>query len=90
MCRHFDPTVLGQCREEDAEEVLDKRKVNFCEWFLASPDAFDGQANAADDAAKLALAALFGDTRASGEEQTQPSGTDDAPDPLSDAEDLFR
>lgn len=90
MCRHFDPTVLGQCREEDAEEVLDKRKVNFCEWFSASPDAFDGQANAADDAAKLELAALFGDTRASGEEQTQPSDTDDDADPLSDAEDLFR
>ena len=41
MCVHFDASVPKQCREDDAEEVLDKEKLNFCDWFKASADAFD-------------------------------------------------
>ena len=81
MCRHFDPAAVNQCREDDAEEVRDKERVNFCEWFVPAEDAFDPAAKAEADRAKQSLDALFGggDTSA------------DRPDPaLSEAEKLFR
>lgn len=84
MCIHYDPQVLGQCREEEAEEVLDKRKVNFCEWFGPSTSAWDGQGSPDAARARANLDALFGDGPA--EEGTDAS--DD--DPLRAAEDLFK
>ena len=41
MCRFFDRAAPKQCREDDAEEVTEKERVNFCEWFKPSVDAFD-------------------------------------------------
>jgi hypothetical protein len=61
MCTNFDANVIGQCREEDAEEVLDKRRVNFCEWFTPSPRAWDPDSASGDAAARAQLDALFGD-----------------------------
>lgn len=82
MCRFFDPAVPKQCLEDDAEEVTDKERVNFCEWFSPDPNAFDPARAAKSAAAEAKLAALFGDADA-------PAG-DDGDDPLHEAEDLFR
>ena len=30
MCVYFDPAVPKQCREDDAEEVQEKERANFC------------------------------------------------------------
>lgn len=82
MCRLFDATVPKQCREDDAEEVTDKEKMNFCEWFEPDPGAFDPARARQAAAAESQLAALFG-------EGDGPS--DDAGDDLRrKAEDLFR
>jgi len=59
MCVNFAPHVPTQCREDDAEEVFDKDKSNFCEWFEPSPTAFDGNGSRADDEAKSAAEDLF-------------------------------
>ena len=80
MCTQFDPRVTGQCREEEAEEVLDKRKVNFCEWFQPSEQAWDGSSRTGEQRARAELDALFGDA-------DRPAGDDDA---LTEAEKLFR
>ena len=64
MCRFFDPSVPKQCREDDAEEVGDKEKTNFCEWFVPSETAFDPARADAAARAKSDLAALFGDESA--------------------------
>ena len=80
MCSHYDPTVIGQCREEDAEEVLEKNKVNYCEWFAPVTGAFDADRRGGQLAAMADAEALFG-----GDEQ--PAA--DNGDPLSDAEKLF-
>ena len=81
MCRHFDPTAVRQCLEDDAEDVVEKERVNFCEWFVASEDAFDPAAKAVADNARQSLDALFGEGEASA----------DSPDSsLSEAEKLFR
>jgi hypothetical protein len=60
MCRHFDPAVTRQCREDGAEDVKEKERPNFCDWFIASETAFDPNRKAAADAAQSALDALFG------------------------------
>jgi hypothetical protein len=81
MCEYFDATVPRQCREDDAEEVLEKERVNFCEWFKPSPEAFDPKRARIAAEAQSALAVLFGETDGEG-----PGGDD----PLREAEDLFR
>lgn len=61
MCVYFDPDVPKSCREDDAEEVIEKEKVNFCEWFKPSAAAFDPARAGEAAKAQSALNALFGD-----------------------------
>ncbi len=61
MCLHFDTRVPRQCREDGAEDVFEKERPNFCDWFKPSDSAFDAGKKSEADAAKDALAALFGD-----------------------------
>jgi hypothetical protein len=81
MCQHFDAAVPKQCREDDAEEVVEKEKVNFCEWFSPSASAFDPARADKASRAQSELAALFGEASAE-----KPS--DDAL--TRQAEDLFK
>lgn len=81
MCAYFDPAVPGQCREEDAEEVHEKERVNFCEWFEPSPNAFDPDRAGKQARAESQLSALFGDG------DDTPTDTDA---PTQAAEDLFK
>jgi hypothetical protein len=32
-CRFYDPAYNNQCRETQAERVVDKERFNFCEFF---------------------------------------------------------
>lgn len=59
MCRHYDPGKAKQCREPMAEEVKDKTRANFCEWFQAKANAFDRNASNSDSS-RSQLEALFG------------------------------
>ena len=61
MCVYFDKSVPRQCREDGAEDVTDKDRPNFCDWFKPSDKAYDASANADALAAQDALAALFSD-----------------------------
>lgn len=63
LCRSFDGTRPKQCREEDAEEVRDKERANFCDWFKPRPGAFDAAGAAAEAAARAAAGDLFGPKR---------------------------
>jgi len=83
MCRFYDPAVLEQCTEDDAEEVKEKTQANFCDYFKPGNDFFDPALQAAEGRAINALDTLFGETDSDTDEQGGP----DAP---SDAEDLFR
>ena len=55
MCVHFDPGVPKQCREDDAEEVREKERLNFCDWFVASEQAFDAARKSEEDQARASL-----------------------------------
>jgi len=83
MCRFFDPGVAEQCTEDDAEEVREKMRTNFCDYFKPGYDAFDLASAATENRAKNSLGALFGE--AGGDDDDQ-GGSDES----SDAEDLFR
>ena len=61
MCVFFDPTVPRQCREDGAEDVTEKERPNFCDWFKPSETAFDPARREQAEAAEQQLAALFGD-----------------------------
>ena len=61
MCVYFDAAAPRQCREDGADDVAEKERPNFCDWFKPSESAFDPSAKSESDAAKEALAALFGD-----------------------------
>ena len=60
MCLSWDRARPKQCREEDAEEVRDKERANFCDWFKPRPGAFDAAGAAAETAAKSLADSLFG------------------------------
>lgn len=79
MCLHYDPSVTRQCREDDAEEVLEKERANFCEWFRPNPAAYDPAKGAEARTAEEALNALFSDSST----DTPDAGTNEA-------EDLFK
>lgn len=81
MCSHFDPLVPRQCREDDAEEVFEKERSNFCDWFRPASDTFDEQQAGAAQQATSDLEALFG------EPDVAATATDSS---LEDADDLFK
>ncbi len=81
LCINYDPQVIGQCLEDDAEEVLEKERVNFCDWFKPRAGAFDPAQHARQARAESELASLFGDSDTDGPE---PGAA------LSRAEDLFK
>lgn len=61
MCRFFDASVPRQCREDGAEDVKEKDRPNFCDWYKPSESAFDADRKSGEDQAKSALDALFDD-----------------------------
>lgn len=63
MCRHYAPGKAKQCMEPMAEEVKDKARANFCDWFQPGGNS---AAKATPAAGRAALDDLFGDAEAAG------------------------
>lgn len=59
MCLYFDANVPRQCREDGAEEVQEKDRLNFCDWFKPNEAAFDADRKDEEDAARSAAEDLF-------------------------------
>jgi ribosomal protein L40E len=62
LCEWYSPTVAKQCREPVAEEVKDKERANFCDYFKPRPGAYVAADVAAVARAKSELDELFGGT----------------------------
>jgi hypothetical protein len=60
MCEFYDPAVTRACREDGADEVREKQRANFCDWFRPSECAFDVDLAAESQRAEAKLKALFG------------------------------
>ncbi|MDR3395198.1 MAG: hypothetical protein P4L70_09390 [Parasulfuritortus sp.] len=57
MCRHFLPGKAKQCMEPMAEDIKDKTRANFCDWFQAGQNKA-GKTAGSDN--RSALDDLFG------------------------------
>lgn len=80
LCGFYDPAVAKSCREDDADEVKEKSRANFCDYFKPAPDRYDAAGHAASTSAAAAAEALF--------EDAEPEAA--VGNPISAAEDLFR
>lgn len=80
LCEFYDATIVKQCREDDAEEVMDKEKPNFCDWFKPAGGRFEAAGSADAARAEQQLASLFGEA-----EQVH----EDSNDLVKAADDLF-
>ena len=40
MCEYYDPRLPNACAEDDALEVKDKTRANFCDYFKPSSNAY--------------------------------------------------
>jgi hypothetical protein len=58
QCRFYEPGRHNDCREPRAERVLEKDKVNYCDYFEIRQDQKDIEMDPAASA-KAALEALF-------------------------------
>jgi ribosomal protein L40E len=66
LCEFYDPRVAKSCREPVAEEVQDKERANFCDYFQARPGAFVARDDSAARRARAEVEALFGSTAGAG------------------------
>ena len=60
LCLSYDPRLTRRCREQDAEEVTDKERANFCAYFSPRPGAYRPGGEARSEAARAKLGNLFG------------------------------
>jgi hypothetical protein len=60
MCRFYDAALAQDCGEPMAEEVKDKTRANFCEFFEPRPQAYTPENEAGKGPDLDALDALFG------------------------------
>jgi len=58
LCVDYDTRVAKHCREPTAEEVRDKTKANFCDFY--KPRAYTAPNTSEGDKAKAELEKLFG------------------------------
>ncbi len=60
MCVEYDTSVATRCREPTAEEVRDKERANFCDFFGPRPGAYTAVNTTDADRARAELDKLFG------------------------------
>jgi len=60
LCEFYDVAKAKHCREPIAEEVRDKQRANFCDYFKPRDGAYSKKQQTEAEQAKSALEALFG------------------------------
>ena len=73
MCLYYDTGKAKSCQEPIAEEVRDKERANFCDYFKLKPNAHDAARQSQQEQAKQKLEALFGSSTS---EQTHEPQSD--------------
>ena len=58
-CKFYDTSAYNECREPQADRVVDKEAANFCDYFDPSGVAGTGKGLSDKDKAKSALDDLF-------------------------------
>jgi len=78
MCTYYDPHVVEACTEDGAEEVRNKERANFCDYFKPTPNAYRARDGSAARASREKLDTLFT------HDQTPQPGTGSARKSLDD------
>jgi len=60
MCEFYSTSVAKSCREPVAEEVTDKERANFCDYFRGQPGVHAAGGVSEAEAAQAQLEAMFG------------------------------
>ena len=60
QCQLFERSAYQQCREPTVEEVRDKQRANFCDYFKPAAGLKAARDTSTTDAARAALEQLFG------------------------------
>ncbi|WP_175597017.1 hypothetical protein [Peristeroidobacter soli] len=77
LCEWYSISVAKHCRETVAEEVKDKERANFCDYFKPRQDAYSAKSTDAASKAQSELDALFGSSKKA-DEAAQPSAAEKA------------
>lgn len=77
MCVEYDTSKAKHCREPIAEEVKDKERANFCDYFKPRAAAYKPPDTAETTRSRAGLDALFGGG-------AKPASADDARSRLDD------
>ena len=59
LCQFYDTGKAKHCREPIAEEVRDKERANFCDYFKPRPNAWSNKPRSDAEKARAELEALF-------------------------------
>lgn len=86
LCEWYNTSVAKHCRETIAEEVKDKERANFCDYFKPRPGAFSNAGSTAAERARAELSALFGSAK-NATNAPEPSAADRA---RAELENLFK
>ena len=76
LCEFYDTAVAKSCREPVAEDVKDKTRANFCDYFRPRPGAYAAPGDEASRA-KAHLEALFAGSAESGQPPKAESSAED-------------
>ena len=60
QCALYERSAYQQCREPTVEEVRDKQRANFCDYFKPAAVLKGAGNSSSQDAARAALEQLFG------------------------------
>jgi hypothetical protein len=67
MCLYYEAHTTRRCSEIRAEEVINKERSNYCDWFKPRLNAFDAAQLRKATGAKSKLDALFGGKEEAGD-----------------------
>ncbi|MCB0330855.1 MAG: hypothetical protein KDD70_14380 [Bdellovibrionales bacterium] len=59
QCKHYDKSAYNECREPQAERVVDKERSNFCDYFSLSDKGGNSSVNDEKAATMKKLDDLF-------------------------------
>ena len=78
LCEWYSLAVAKHCRETVAEEVKDKERANFCDYFKPREDAYSTKSTDAASRAQAELDSLFGAGAKKADAPAEPSAADKA------------
>ncbi len=74
QCDYYDARIANACREERAENIGDKEKANFCDYFKPKKNAFNKTPSEKSEQARLKAEDLFGDAKQKGVDESAQMG----------------